>query len=204
MFANQPINFKELFEKFSEANSYHVEIRVGNNSVSMTELDNDIFSVLQELNINSNSFVLPDSIKQQMCLYNKLSVKWYAPSSAVMGSFSFPHLVDMITSAVEIQNKRLYLFDDFMDMWKVYVDLDNITGTQKLYLLNFYEHTLLPMCIGVDTYYEKLKMCLGLTNWQDFFMEDYRYESSEGARVEFEKYFNELLPDGSFYEFIKK
>lgn len=196
-----PINFKSLSEKFYKSSDFEVEIITGNAQIEMDELEADIHSVLEELNLDSSEFLLPIAMKEQFCLYNRLWVRWGKPSSPIMGWFHFPHLVEMIESKIEMDGKTLYLFDDFQDMWKVYIELDSINKTHRLYFGNLYEKTYLPMRIDATTYYKKLAMCLGLCDWQEFFMEDVSFESNEGLKEQFEKNFKSMFPEISFNEF---
>lgn len=197
-----PINLKTLAEQFSESSDFEVEIITGNAPIEMDELVADILSVLEEFNQDPSEFHLPIAIKEQFCLYNKLWVRWGKPSSPIMGWFHFPHLVEMIESKTEIDGKTLYLFDDFDDMRKVYIELDLVNKTHRLWFGNLYEKTYLPMRIGAATYYKKLAMCLGLCYWQEFFMEDVSFESDEGVRKQFEEHFKISFPEIPFSEFI--
>ena len=197
-----PINFKELSEEFKERTNYSVEIIVGNDSITLSELESDISDVLNECNIPHSDFNLPPEIKLQFCLYNKLWVRWSKPETSIMAWFHFPHLLEMIESKIEVDGKALYLFDDFTDMWKVYIQLPTENGEAKLYFANLYENTYLPMRISVANYYKKLALCMGLSDWQEFFMEDHTYESNEGIKKQFHEYFELTFPNTPFSEFL--
>ncbi len=119
-----------------------------------------------------------------------------------MGQIKFPNFIEMLNSSIEHNKKKLYLFDDFFDKWKVYFALGDNHENHQLFFANFYENNFYPLRINVETYYKKAYLCCGLTNWQEFFFEDLDYESDQGLKSRFKKEMELLFPDVSWEEFI--
>lgn len=203
MLKSTAINFKDLSQRFKEATDNSVEIIVGNGCISNEVLESEILDVLNEFNILQTDFNLPTKIKNQFCLYNKLWVRWHKPGTSIMGWFHFPHLFEMIESKIILNGESLYLFDNFQDMWKVYIRLGKIDTEAKLYFFNLYEGTNFQMRINIETYYNKLSLCMGLSDWQEFFMEDAEYESCNGVKKQFKENFEITFPNVPFSDFLK-
>ena len=120
-----------------------------------------------------------------------------------MGNVKFSSTYDFVIRNITQQGKRLFLFDDFLDMWKVYVELTEDPDLHKLQFANLYEGTFYPMTITVAQHTEKAALCRGLTNWHELFFEEKNYESDQGNRRRFRNELETVFSDVRFNDFIR-
>ncbi|MGZ8158742.1 MAG: hypothetical protein ACXWT4_08025 [Methylobacter sp.] len=177
-------------------------------SLPMSIIEDEFAFGFEEAGLDAGKYIVPSAIKQLCCLHNGFSVKWHylreiEKSYPVMGFTSYPDSYGFVMQNIVHEGKRLFLFDDFLDMWKVYIQLTDGEKRHKLYYFNLYEKKIYPMCITADAYIDKAALCRGLTNWQEFFFDDRHYESDEGNRVRFRKELTTIFPDVTFEEFIQ-
>lgn len=170
-------------------------------------IEDEFAFAFEEARLDVSKHTVPTAVKQLLCLYNGFSVKWRYRRKIELGYpagfTSYPDAYSFVERSITYEGRRLFLLDNFLDMWKVYVQLSAEEQKHKLYYLNLYEKKYYPMCITADVYIEKAGLSRGLTNWQEFFFEDRNYESDEGNRAHFRKDLTTIFPDVPFEEFIQ-
>jgi hypothetical protein len=176
-------------------------------TLSSEIIEYEFESAFNEIGITSKQCAIPTVYKNFCCLHDGFFVQWQYLGTIekgypVMGSVKFNSTYNFVTQNITPEGKRLFLFDDFLDMWKVYIELTGDPNTHKLYYENFYEQRFYPMTITASQYIEKAALCRGLTNWHEFFFEDKNYESDEGNRIRFRKELETIFSDVLFEDFI--
>lgn len=177
-------------------------------SLSIEIIEDEVAFGFEEACLNPSEYVVPAAIKELCCLYNGFSASWHYLGEVekgypVMGFIRYADAYGIVNKSIVHEEMRLFLFDDFLDMWKVYIQLTDEEQCHKLYYFNLYENKIYPMCISAEAYIDKAALCRGLTNWQEFFFEQRDYESEEGNRVRFRKEMTTIFRDVTYEEFIR-
>jgi hypothetical protein len=161
----------------------------------------------EEIGLSSKQCAIPVAYKNLCCLHDGFFAQWQylgiiEKGYAVMGNVKFSATYSFVSQNIAYEGKRLFLFDDFLDMWKVYMELTADPARHKLYYANLYEKKFYPMIITATQYIETVALCRGLTNWHEFFFEDRKYESDKGNRIRFRKELETVFSDVLFVDFI--
>jgi hypothetical protein len=178
-------------------------------SFSSEIIEYEFEAALDDIGMSPKQCSIPITYKNLCCLHDGFSVRWQClemiekgyPS---MGYVKFSRVADFVLQNIMYEGKRLFLFDDFLDRWKVFMELTQDPKAHRLYYANLYEKKISPMTISTDQYIQKAALSRGLTNWHEFFLENERYESDEGNRVRFKKELETLFSDVRFDDFIRK
>jgi hypothetical protein len=192
------LNNAELFETNREVGL----------SLPLEIIEDEVAFGFEEDGLNLSDYLVPAVIKEVCCLHNGFSVRWrylreVEKGYPVMGFINYTDAYGIVNRSIVHEGMRLFLFDDFLDMWKVYIQLTDKEQCHKLYYFNLYENKMYPMCIGAEAYIDKAALCRGLTNWHEFFFEQRDYESEEGNRKRFRKEITTVFRDVAFDEFIR-
>jgi hypothetical protein len=200
-------DLKKRYDVLTNPDLFDTKLECGL-SLPIEIIEDEFAFGFEEAGLDAGEDSVPSAIKQLCSVYNGFSVKWHylreiEKGYPVMGFTSYPDAYGFVKRSITHEGRRLFLLDDFLDMWKVYVQLSAEEQKHKLYYLNSYEKKYYPMCITADVYIEKAGLSRGLTNWQEFFFEDRNYESDEGNRARFRKELTTIFPDVPFEEFIQ-
>jgi hypothetical protein len=176
-------------------------------TLSSDIIEYEFESAFSEVGLNASQYAVPKIYKDFCRLHDGFFVQWQylgivEKGYPVMGSVNFNRTYSFVTQKIMHEGKRLFLFDDFLDRWKVYMELSENPDKHTLYYANFYENRFYPMIVDAGQYIEKAALCRGLTNWHEFFFEDKSYESDEGNRIRFEKELDIVFSDVAFEEFV--
>jgi len=185
---------------------FDAEFKIGV-ALPMEVVEEEYTLSFEEAGLDRGAYVIPSVIKELCSLHNGFSLRWrclreIAKSFSVMGFTNYVDGYRFVQQSIVHEGKRLFLFDDFLDMWKVYVELTADESRHKLCYFDLYEKRIYTMRIAVDAYVEKAAQSRGLTNWHEFFFDDRSYESDEGNRTRFKNEMTAVFSDVPFDEFI--
>jgi hypothetical protein len=197
---------EERYRVLKDSSRFMLKTEVGMTLPSEI-IEYEFESAFDEIGLSSNQCAIPVAYKNLCCLHDGFFAQWQyveiiEKGYPVMGNIKFNSTYSFVTQNIAHEGKRLFLFDDFLDMWKVYMELTADPEMHKLYYANLYEKKFYPMIITASQYIEKAALCRGLTNWHEFFFEDRSYESDEGNRIRFRKALGAVFSDVLFVDFI--
>lgn len=192
------LNNPDLFETHREVGP----------ALSIEMIEDEVAFGLKEAGLNPADYLLPQAIKQLCSLHNGFSLRWHylrevEKGYPVMGFVNYPDAYGIVNRSIVHEGMQLFLFDDFLDKWKVYIKLTDEEQHHTLYYLNLYENKIYQMCISAEAYIEKAALCRGLTNWHELFFEQRDYESDEGNRARFAKEMKAVFPDVTLDQFMR-
>jgi hypothetical protein len=197
---------EERYDVLKDSSRFMLKTEFGM-MLSSDVIEYEFESAFNEIGLTANQCAIPIAYKNLCRLHDGFFVQWQylgmiEKGYPVMGNVKFNPTYSFVTQNITYEGKRLFLFDDFLDRWKVYMELTGNPDTHTLYYANFYENKFYPMIINAGQYIEKAALCRGLTNWHEFFFEDRNYESDEGNRIRFGKELDNLFSDVLFEEFV--